>query len=136
MADFEHDKSRIIGIDFDGTIVRHEYPQIGATIFMALETIKELIENGHRIILYTMRSGKELEAALKFIRGQGIHLYGINENPSQKEWTDSPKVYCHIYIDDANLGVPLVRMKSIRSWVDWELVREHLMLDGLIKFKE
>ena len=53
-----------IGIDFDGTCVTHEYPKIGKDIG-AVPVLKELVEKGHKLILNTMRSGKELEDAVE-----------------------------------------------------------------------
>ena len=32
----------IIAVDFDGTIVEHEYPRIGAEIPFAIDTLKRL----------------------------------------------------------------------------------------------
>jgi ribonucleotide monophosphatase NagD (HAD superfamily) len=44
-----------IAIDFDGTIVQHEYPIIGEPVPYAIESIKGLKKQGHSLILYTMR---------------------------------------------------------------------------------
>ena len=46
-----------IAVDFDGTCVEHDYPEVGLDVEGAVETLKELQSRGHRIILYTMRSG-------------------------------------------------------------------------------
>lgn len=40
-----------IAVDFDGTIVTHEYPKIGREIPFAIETLKMLIRDQHRLIL-------------------------------------------------------------------------------------
>lgn len=123
---------RIIGIDFDGTIVTHEYPRIGTPIKGAIETMSELIENGHHIILWTMRSGQELKEAVDYLSNNGIFLFGVNKNPDQN-WSDSPKAYCHIYIDDAALGCPLeITSQSTRPMVYWPRVREFLKHKGLL----
>ena len=47
----------IIAIDFDGTIVEDAYPKIGKPRIFAFETLKRLQEDGHRLILWTYRSG-------------------------------------------------------------------------------
>ncbi|GHU10968.1 hypothetical protein FACS1894151_10560 [Spirochaetia bacterium] len=101
-------KSMKIAVDFDGTCVTHEYPHIGKDIG-AVVVLKQLVNMGHKIILNTMRSGLELEAAVNWFKENGIDLYGVNEDPGQKEWTKSPKVFANIYIDDAALGCPLKR---------------------------
>lgn len=70
-----------------------------------------------------MRSGRELDAAVKHMEDNGIKLYGVNENPTQKDWTQSPKAYGHLYIDDAALGCPLRTREGIeRPFVDWHVV--------------
>jgi hypothetical protein len=116
----------IIAIDFDGTCVKHQYPQIGPTLPMAVETLRELAAYGHELILYTMRSGKELQEAVDWWRGHGLPLYGINQNPVQSKWTESPKAYAHLYIDDAALGCPVKLDVHGRDYVDWPVVRQML----------
>jgi hypothetical protein len=120
-----------IAIDFDGTVVTHEYPDIGRDIG-AVPVLKGLAGKGHFLILNTMRSGRELTAAVAWFERNGIPLYGVNVNPGQKEWTDSPKVYAHLYIDDAALGVPLLSDPGMseRPYVDWRRVRELLDKGG------
>ena len=112
-----------IAIDFDGTCVTHDYPRIGKDIG-ATEVLKRLIKSGHKLILNTMRSGKELQDAIDWFKENGIELYGANKNPSQKSWTNSPKVYAHMYIDDAALGCPLKMDLNLsnRPFVDWDVV--------------
>ena len=123
--------SQIIGIDFDGTIVEHAYPEIGAPVPGAIDTMKDLIANGHRIILWTMRSGETLQEAYDYLKDNGIELFGVNKNPEQ-DWSTSPKAYCHVYIDDAALGCPLIRKFNQRPMVFWPKVREFLKLKGLL----
>ena len=52
-------------------------------------------------------SNDTLQDAIDWFKENGIPLWGINENPNQKEWTSSPKIYANIYIDDTALGIPL-----------------------------
>lgn len=120
-------KSLYVGLDFDGTMVKHKYPKIGEPIEDAVEVVQELIEKGHKVILYTMRSGERLQEAVDYLEEEGIKLYAVNENPSQKYWTESPKIFCNVYIDDATLGCPLEFPEKGRPFVDWEAVRELLV---------
>lgn len=115
-----------IAVDFDGTCVTHEYPKVGKDIG-AVPVLKKLTDSGHKIILNTMRSGKELAAAIKWFIDNDIPLFGANENPTQKSWTTSPKVYADLYIDDAALGCPLKRDPYIsdRSYVDWNEIEKY-----------
>lgn len=109
-----------IGVDFDGTIVEHRYPDIGPENTPALQYLRKFIECGAKLILCTMRSGDTLCEAVEYLKKNGIDLYGVNENPKQKSWTSSPKPWCHLYIDDAALGCPLI--KKDRMAVDWSVV--------------
>jgi len=96
----------IIAIDFDGTIVEHEYPRIGKTKLFAFETLKELQKQKHTLILWTYRAGKELEEAIDFCKKNGVEFYAVNRNyPEEKyEETISRKINADVYIDDRNLG--------------------------------
>ena len=122
-----------IAVDFDGTCVTHEYPRVGKDIG-AVPVLKKLVDSGHHIILNTMRSGKELVDAVQWFADNDIPLYGANENPTQKEWTLSPKVYAHLYIDDAALGCPLIKKFAVssRPYVDWTAVEYYLMFNNII----
>lgn len=118
----------VIGIDFDGTCVTHEFPFVGIDIG-AVPVLKELVANGHSLILWTMRSngdkGNFLDDAINWFIKNEIPLYGIQTNPSQSSWTTSPKAYCQLYIDDAALGCPLVFAE--RDYVDWVKVKKMLV---------
>ena len=46
-----------IAVDFDGTIVEHRYPEIGAERPFATDTLKMLIKDRHKLILWTVREG-------------------------------------------------------------------------------
>jgi hypothetical protein len=111
----------IIAIDFDGTCVTHAYPYTGTEIG-ATKVLKKLTDNGHQLILYTMRSNKELDDAIEWFKDRDIPLWGINENPEQSTWTSSPKPFAHLYIDDSALGVPLCQNLTYRPYVDWDKV--------------
>lgn len=121
-----------ICVDFDGTMVEHEYPFIGKPVPRAIQVVQKLQERSHKIILYTMRSGATLDAAAQYMENSGIKLYGVNKNPSQDSWTQSTKVYGHIYIDDAALGCPLIFPQAGRPYVDWARVEEMLLDRGVL----
>lgn len=119
----------IIGVDFDGTIVEHQFPAIGAPVPGAIETLRECVARGARLVLWTMRSdghaernGAVLTEAVDYLRRNGVELWGINQNP-ETDWSTSPKAYCHVYVDDAALGCPLMpSTKTARPMVDWSKV--------------
>ena len=141
----------VIAIDFDGTCVTHEFPKVGKDIGAA-EVLKDLTENGHKLILYTMRgnrteleptndpsimdiTGMFLDDAVAWFDDNDIPLFSIQTNPTQKHWTTSPKCYADMYIDDAALGCP-VKYETVdkqgRPYVDWEKVREILEERGIL----
>lgn len=115
----------IIAVDFDGTCVDHKYPDIGEPAPHAIETMQELVKQGDKLILWTMRSGKALEEAEQWFKKNEISLWGSQRNPEQDSWTNSPKCYAQLYIDDAAFGCPLVFPKDFtRPCVDWLKVRK------------
>lgn len=63
-----------IAVDFDGTIVEHRYPQIGEEIPFATATLKMLINERHRLILWSVREGKLLEEAVEWCRKRGVEF--------------------------------------------------------------
>ena len=116
-----------ICLDFDGTVVDHCYPEIGQPVPKALEYLRKLQIYGARIILWTMRSdgdnGHFLTDAVNYLKENGIHLYGINRNPDQLEWTTSPKAFAHVYVDDSAIGCPLIQPKGFQNpCVNWKKV--------------
>lgn len=115
-----------IAIDFDGTCVTHEYPNVGRDIG-AQPVLQRLVEDGCDLILWTMRDGDALLAAVEWFDSTGVPLYGIQRNPTQRQWTTSPKAYAHIYIDDAALGCPLLPGGPGECpYVDWAAVEKLL----------
>lgn len=151
-------QSIIIGIDFDGTCVEHQFFKIGKEVPHAVRVMNRLTDEGHRIILWTMRSNMQphqhangtfnsgitcLHAAVNWFIVRKIPLFGINENPDQN-WSDSHKQYCNFYIDDAAIGCPLIypeEYKAInqdhnaahtRPYVDWLKVEQLLEDQGIL----
>lgn len=112
--------STIIGLDFDGTVVEHAFPQVGSDLPFVVASLKQIASTGARIVLWTMRSGDLLADAVRWFADRGIPLWGVNSNPDQGTWTKSPKAYCHLYVDDAALGAPLFDPSpGARPAVDW-----------------
>lgn len=125
--------SYIIAIDFDGTCVEHEYPSVGMDVEGAVDTLRALNNKGHRLILFTMRSGEKLDKAVKWFKDRNIELWAINQNPEQRQWTESPKVFADVYIDDAALGCPIMFIDGVRRpVVNWLKVREWLEYHGYL----
>lgn len=99
-------KTLTIAVDFDGTIVEDQYPNIGKPKLFAFDTLRKLQENGHRLILWTYRNGKTLDDAVQFCKENGVQFYSINKSfPEEKfEPKYSRKINADIFIDDRNIG--------------------------------
>ncbi|MGF7140178.1 BT0820 family HAD-type phosphatase [Roseimarinus sediminis] len=95
-----------IAVDFDGTIVEHQYPEIGKPVPFALDTLKMLQEKGHQLILWTYRSGTYLDEAVEYCRKNGLEFYAVNSNYPEEvfDGKKSRKIDCDLYIDDRNVG--------------------------------
>jgi hypothetical protein len=96
----------IIAIDFDGTVVEDAYPKIGKPKLFAFETLLHLKKDGHRLILWTYRSGQRLEEAVEFCKENGLEFYAVNKSfpEEQLDYTKSRKIHADIFIDDRNIG--------------------------------
>ena len=77
-------RDAVIAVDFDGTVVTHAYPEIGEDAG-AVPVLKELVGNGCRIILYSMRHGKLLDQAVEWFRTNGILLHAVTATPGQQQ---------------------------------------------------
>ncbi len=113
----------IIAIDFDGTIVEDQYPDIGKEKRFAFMTLREFQKQGHRLILWTCRKGKELDEAVELCRKNGIEFYAVNKNYPEEIFDDtqtSRKIYADIYIDDRNIG-------GFDNWSDlWQSFNQNM----------
>lgn len=133
-------------VDFDGTCVKHSYPKTGDDIG-AQKVLKRLVQKGHNLILFTMRSNfpykgvdnkysdfctTGLDDAVSWFKVNDIPLYGIQTNPTQSIWTSSPKAYGQLFIDDIALGCPLIYPKKDRPYVDWIKVEKLLELQNIL----
>ena len=107
----------IIAVDFDGTIVEHKYPAIGREIPFAIETLKKLRDDRHKLILWSVREGKLLQEAVDFCRERGLEFYAVNKDYPEEEQEHkhySRKLKADLFIDDRNLG----------GLPDWGLIYE------------
>lgn len=93
-----------IAVDFDGTIVRDRYPEIGSEIPFATQTLKMLQSEHHRIILWTVREGRELEKAIEWCRRHGLEFYAVNKDYEEETHATSRKLKADLFIDDRQVG--------------------------------
>ena len=127
----------IFGIDFDNTISTNNYPYAGELIPMAKEVINTLVENGHTIMLWTVRGNEKvakngyvnaLDSAKEFLEKNEIKIQYFNNSPIQPSALpeSSPKQLVDYFIDDISLGAPLIIYKSKFLVVDWMVVSIYL----------
>ena len=120
----------VIAVDFDGTRVEHRYPAIGKELPFAIETLRKLVKEGHRLILWTVREGKYLDEAIEFCRSRGLEFYAVNRDYPEEEQERnnhfSRKLKADLWIDDRNLG-GLPDWGTIYEMIHHQLTYEDLM---------
>ena len=119
-------KFEFVAVDFDGTLCKSEFPEIGSPKQEVIDFVKWIASEGSKIILYTNRENgtrKLLDEAVEWCEAQGIPLYAVNENPGNRypelyglTYMDNRKVYADLYIDD----------KAIRPSEIERMVRDEL----------
>ena len=111
-----------IAVDFDGTIVEHNYPSIGKEMLFAFETLKALQDQRHQLILWTFRSGKLLESAVEYCRRNGVEFYAVNKSYPEEIFDESQvsrKIQADVFIDDLNVG-------GFPGWGEvWKMLNPH-----------
>lgn len=123
-----------IAVDFDGTIVEHTYPKIGKEKLFAFDTLKALQKQGHALVLWTFRSGAELEEAVEYCKENGLIFYSVNKSYPDEilDASISRKIDADMYIDDRNFG-------GFPGWSSiWENLNSESYTDNIAfeKFKE
>lgn len=120
-----------IAVDFDGTIVEHKYPYIGKEIPFAIDTLKRLAEERHKLVLWTVREGRLLDEAVAFCKERGLEFYAINQdepdNVPVKSNQRSRKLKVDLFIDDRNVG-------GLPDWgMIYEMISRKMTYEELLK---
>lgn len=105
----------IMAVDFDGTLVRDKFPEIGAERENFCKVIRILQKMGVKSILWTSRTGSALQEAVEWCEDHDLHFDAINKNlPEVIELTgtDTRKVYANVYFDDHNRSISDTLMNS------------------------
>lgn len=97
----------IVAVDFDGTLCRDEFPEIGSPNYRMISLVREIIDAGHEVVLWTSRADDRLVEAVRWCEDRGLHFCAVNENaPSNQaryegEYPNGTrKVYADVYVDD------------------------------------
>lgn len=122
MKSFLNENSKVLAIDFDGTIVEHKYPAIGKEMLFAFATLKALQNKGHKLILWTIRTGDLLQEAVDYCKTNGIEFYAVNKNYPEEVLDEktSRKLNADIFIDDRMIG----------GFIGWSEVWQSLHPEG------
>ena len=120
----------LIAVDFDGTIVTHKYPAIGEELPFAVETLKMLRNDGHRLILWSVREGKLLDDAVAWCKERGLEFYAINRDYPEETTDNNPhfsrKLKVDLFIDDRNIG-------GLPDWgTIYRMIKHHHKWDDVI----
>lgn len=116
----------IIAVDFDGVLCKDAFPDIGEPNYFVINIIKDIINDGHEVVLWTTRNGEELTAAVDWCGKMGLHFCNVNgPAPSNKLKyadkypTESRKIFADFYIDDRNVEYPgNPTISQLRRWVN------------------
>ena len=100
----------IIAIDFDGILCENRFPEIGKPNYTVISLTRQLIDQGHEVVLWTSRVDNELTKAVEWCKDRGLHFCAVNENSpknlaeySAKYPVSTRKIYADVYIDDHNI---------------------------------
>ncbi len=119
-----------IAVDFDGTIVEDRYPKIGAERPFATDTLRMLIQERHRLILWTVREGELLDEAVQWCKDRGVEFFAVNRDfpeESEKNRHFSRKIKAEVWIDDRNLG-------GIPDWGQiYHMIHDNLTWQDLLR---
>ncbi|WP_077196034.1 BT0820 family HAD-type phosphatase [Prevotella ihumii] len=120
----------VIAVDFDGTIVEHKYPKIGSEIPFATETLKQLIKDGHQLILWSVREDELLQEAVDWCHERGVDFWAVNKDYPEEEHSKnnhySRKLKADMFIDDRNIGGLVdwgTMYQMIKNKETWETLR-------------
>lgn len=121
----------IIAVDFDGTIVEHRYPKIGEEKPFATETLRMLIRDGHRLILWSVREGELLDEAIRWCHERGVDFYAVNNDYPEEKGPESNKhfsrkIKADYFIDDRNVG-------GLPGWGEiYQMITHHQTFQDLL----
>jgi len=118
----------VIAVDFDGTIVEHAYPNIGAQIGKSIEILRYFKENlGCKVILWTCREpAAGLEEAVEYCCSRGLEFDAVNENVLEMGFLAAHKICADLYIDDRCGGRLMAGKTSNMSPDEWHLIKEQV----------
>lgn len=117
--------SKIIAVDFDGTLCENNWPEIGAPNEELIKYLRNRQKGGDKLILWTCRVGDMLQKAVEWCEERNLVFDAVNENlPEIIEnfGSDTRKIFANEYIDDRNRDICSCHEKSNKeSWAEREV---------------
>ena len=107
----------VLSIDFDGTIVKDEYPGIGKALPGAIQAINELYDDGYCIIINSCRAREREDEMIDWLNRNGVKYCHCNENCCERivnYRTDCRKISADCIIDDKSLM--MLNMEQENAW--------------------
>jgi len=99
---------KIIAVDFDGTLVKDDYPDIGEANWLLLDVLRFIQRHSDtKLILWSCRTGDKLQEAVEACNEYGLRFDAVNENLPEIVKLfggDNRKVYADLYLDDKSLN--------------------------------
>lgn len=96
----------IVAVDFDGILCEDAFPEIGKPNYCVISAVRQLMDAGHDVILWTSRVDDKLEEAIKWCGDYGLHFCAVNDNAPNNlatYGTNPRKIYADVYIDDRSM---------------------------------
>ena len=112
--------SKILAVDFDGTLCDDKFPRIGAERPEVIEWVKKQYRYGHKLVLWTCREGQSLMEAYDWCCARGILFTAVNENVPELKFCEygHHKIVADIYIDDKAGNISdLLQLQDIDNFV-------------------
>lgn len=114
---------KIIAVDFDGILCEDKFPEIGKPNYEVISFVREMIDRGHEVILWTSRADGRLVEATQWCEDRGLHFCAVNDNaPSNKEKYEelhpngTRKVYADFYLDDKSVEFARRSIYGYKQW--------------------
>ena len=99
----------MIAVDFDGTLVKDQFPDLGTPFAEGINTVNAMIEKGYEIVIWTAR--QDLDHVIVHLKQHGLNTDKVKINAHadymlSRYDSQGIKIGASIYIDDRGYGAP------------------------------
>src|SRR6478609_1749959 len=117
-----HNRPQLIALDVDDTLFTEKLYYTGEDLGSE-KTLRRLVAEGHKLMLFTRREDKDLIDVLRWFKFKNIPLVAINSAPF--DYLDDRNIRkppFDILIDDKALGAPMRKTVDDRWVINWTKV--------------